>query len=65
VCSSDLSIVAGADTTTGATGISYARNWIVAYNPNGDQAWVTITINWNDPTAKTTHSISLRSVVSQ
>ena len=59
------SIVAGADTPPGATGISYARSWIVAYNPNGDQAWVTVTINWTDPTAKSTHSINLRSVVSQ
>jgi prepilin-type N-terminal cleavage/methylation domain-containing protein len=65
------SIVAGADTVTTAipgapgTGISYARSWTVAYNPNGDQAWVTITINWTDPTAKTTHSINLRSVVGQ
>jgi prepilin-type N-terminal cleavage/methylation domain-containing protein len=65
------SIVAGADTVKAeipgvpGTGIIYARSWTVAYNPNLDQAWVTITINWNDPTAKTTHSISLRSVVSQ
>jgi prepilin-type N-terminal cleavage/methylation domain-containing protein len=59
------SIIPGADTVVGATGISYARNWIVANNPNGDQAWVTITMNWTDPTANTAHSISLRAVVSQ
>ena len=59
------SIVAGADTITGATGISYGRSWTVANNPDGDQAWVTITINWADPTAKTAHSISLRAVVPQ
>jgi prepilin-type N-terminal cleavage/methylation domain-containing protein len=63
-------IVAGADTVTTAipgapgTGISYARNWIVADNPNGTQRWVTITINWTDPTRKTNHSFSLRTVVS-
>lgn len=58
-------IIAGADTQVGATGISYARSWTVAANPNGDQRWVTITMNWTDPTKKTNHSISLRSVVSQ
>jgi prepilin-type N-terminal cleavage/methylation domain-containing protein len=58
-------IIAGADTQVGATGISYARSWTVAANPNGDQRWVTITINWTDPTKNTNHSISLRSVVSQ
>ncbi len=59
------SIIAGADTVKGATGISYARSWIVANNPNGEQAWVTITMNWTDPTAKTNHSMNLRAVVSQ
>ena len=64
-------IVAGADTVTTAipgvpgTGISYARNWIVADNPDGTQRWVTITMNWTDPTRKTNHSFSLRAVVSQ
>ena len=58
-------ITAGADSATGSTGINYARSWTVAYNPNGDQAWVTITMNWTDPTAKTTHSMSLRSVIGQ
>ena len=57
-------IIAGADTQVGATGISYARSWTVAANPNGDQRWVTITMNWTDPTKKTNHSISLRSVIS-
>jgi len=59
------SIIPGADTAVGATGIRYARSWIVANNPNGDQAWVTITMNWTDPTASTAHTISLRAVVSQ
>ena len=58
-------IIAGADTQVGATGISYARSWTVAANPNGDQRWVTITINWTDPTKKTNHSIRLQSMVSQ
>jgi type IV pilus modification protein PilV len=57
-------IIAGADTAVGATGISYARSWTVAANPTGDQRWVTITMNWTDPTKKTNHSISLRSVIS-
>ena len=47
------------------TGISYARNWIVADNPNGTQRWVTITMNWTDPTRKTNHAFTLRAVVSQ
>ena len=59
------SIIAGADTAVGATGISYARSWAVTDNPSGDQRWVTITINWTDPTAKTNHTINCRSVVSQ
>jgi prepilin-type N-terminal cleavage/methylation domain-containing protein len=58
-------IIAGADTQVGATGISYARSWTVAANPNGDQRWVTITMNWTDPTKKTNHSIRLLSVVSE
>jgi type IV pilus assembly protein PilV len=63
-------IVAGSDTVTTAitgapgTGISYARNWIVADTPDGTQRWVTITMNWTDPTRKTNHSLSLRAVVS-
>lgn len=59
------SIIPGADTVVGATGISYGRSWTVANNPNGDQAWVTITMNWTDPTARTNHSMNLRAVVSQ
>ncbi len=59
------SVLAGADTQVGATGISYARSWTVAANPNGDQRWVTVTINWTDPTANSTHTINVRSVVSQ
>ena len=64
-------IVAGVDTVTTAipgapgTGVSYARSWTVADNPNGDQRWVTITITWTDPTKKTNHSINLRSVITQ
>ena len=58
-------IIAGADTQVGATGISYARSWTVDANPNGDQRWVTVTIIWTDPTAKSAHRINVRSVVSQ
>ena len=60
-----VSVLAGADTQVGATGISYLRSWTVAANPNGDQRWVTVTINWTDPTKKSTHNIIVRSVVSQ
>jgi prepilin-type N-terminal cleavage/methylation domain-containing protein len=61
-------IVAGADTVTTAipgvpgTGISYARKWDVV--DTGTLRWVTITMNWTDPTRKTNHSLSLRAVVS-
>jgi prepilin-type N-terminal cleavage/methylation domain-containing protein len=58
-------IVNGNDTQTGSTGISYARNWTVTNNPTGTQRWVTITVNWTDPTTNTNHSIRLLSVVSQ
>jgi hypothetical protein len=60
-----VSIIAGADTQVGATGISYARSWAVADNPTGDQRWVTITIRWTDPTVNTNHTINVCSVVSQ
>jgi len=60
-----VSVLAGADTQVGATGISYARSWTVTANPNGDQRWVTVTISWTDPTAKSNHTINVRSVVSQ
>ena len=56
------SIVAGADTRTGSTGINYARSWTVADTLSGDQRWVTITIDWTDPTKRTSHSISFRSM---
>jgi type IV pilus assembly protein PilV len=58
-------IVNGADTRTGSTGISYARNWTVTPNADGTQRWVSVTINWTDLTNNTNHSIRLMSVVSQ
>jgi type IV pilus assembly protein PilV len=58
-------IVNGNDTAIGSTGISYARNWTVTNDPTGTQRWVTITVNWTDPTRNTNHSIRLLSVVSQ
>jgi prepilin-type N-terminal cleavage/methylation domain-containing protein len=61
-----VSILKGTDTVTTAipnvlpgSGIIYTRTWTVAYSASVDQAWITVTINWTDPTAKTTHSISL------
>jgi prepilin-type N-terminal cleavage/methylation domain-containing protein len=65
------SIIAGWDTVTTATpgapgtGILYTRTWALAPNPGGTQIWITVTINWTDPTAKTTHTINFRSPVSQ
>jgi type IV pilus assembly protein PilV len=59
------SIIAGADTPLGSTGINYTRNWTVAPNPDGNQRWVTITISWTDPAKKTDHSITLLSVIAQ
>jgi prepilin-type N-terminal cleavage/methylation domain-containing protein len=59
------SIVAGADTRTGSTGINYSRSWAVADTVAGDQRWITITINWADPTKSTNRSVNLRSMVSQ
>ena len=54
------SVVSGADTRTGSTGINYSRTWTVTNNPNGTQRWVNITVNWNDVTS---HSISFLSVI--
>jgi len=59
------SILTGADTRTGSTGINYSRSWAVADTAGGDQRWITITINWADPTKSTNRSVSLRSMVSQ
>jgi len=50
----------GSDQKSGATGISYARNWDVT--ANGTLKAITITINWQD---KANHSIRLVSVLSQ
>ena len=53
------------DTTQGSTGITYARNWTVTPNGDGNQRWVSITLNWTDPTKNSNHSIRLLSVVTQ
>jgi type IV pilus modification protein PilV len=58
-------IVNGNDTAIGSTGISYTRTWTVTNDPTGTQRWITITVNWTDPTRNTSHSIRLLSVVSQ
>jgi type IV pilus assembly protein PilV len=54
------SVVSGADTRTGSTGINYSRIWTVRDNANSTQRWATITVNWND---RTSHSISFLSVI--
>jgi type IV pilus modification protein PilV len=59
------SIVAGADTRVGSTGVSYARSWTVTDNATVTQRWVTITVQWTDPAKSSNHSIRLRSVISQ
>jgi prepilin-type N-terminal cleavage/methylation domain-containing protein len=64
-------IITGTDTITTAipgvpgTGIVYTRNWAVTPNADGNQRWVSITINWTDPTKNSNHSIRLLSVVSE
>ncbi|MGQ9646855.1 MAG: type IV pilus modification PilV family protein [Thermodesulfobacteriota bacterium] len=59
------SLIPGEDWVIGATGIRYRRSWTVADNPNGDLRWVTVSMNWTDPTARSAHTINVRSVVSQ
>jgi hypothetical protein len=44
----------------GANGLDYGRAWNVT--TNGNLKTITITIDWNDPTA---HSIRLLSVITQ
>ena len=64
-------ITTGTDTVTTATtgapgsGITYTRNWTVTPNGDGNQRWVSITLNWTDPTKNSIHSIRLLSVVAQ
>ena len=56
------SVVPGSDVRQGSTGINYSRNWNVVANPLDNQRWVDITVSWTD---RTSHSVSLLSVVSQ
>jgi len=58
-------VAAGNDTTQGSTGITYTRNWTVTPNADGNQRWVSITLNWTDPTKNSNHSIRLLSVVAE
>jgi type IV pilus assembly protein PilV len=64
-------VVTGTDTITTAipgvpgTGIVYTRNWTVTPNGDDNQRWVSITLNWTDPTKNSNHSIRLLSVVAQ
>jgi type IV pilus assembly protein PilV len=58
-------VATGNDTTQGSTGITYARNWTVTPNGDGNQRWVSITINWTDPTKNSNHSMRLLSVVTE
>jgi prepilin-type N-terminal cleavage/methylation domain-containing protein len=55
-----VTITPGSDLKMGSNGMDYSRNWNV--NTNGNLKTISITINWND---KTSHSITLRSVVTQ
>lgn len=59
------SVATGNDTIQSSTGITYTRNWTVTPNGDGNQRWVSITLNWADPTKNSNHSIRLLSVVSQ
>jgi type IV pilus assembly protein PilV len=56
------SIVNGANTIPGSTGIVYTRTWVVATNPEGSLKTVTITMNWTD---QIPHSFNLTSVLYQ
>jgi len=64
-------IITGTDTVTTTTpgapgsGIVYTRNWTVTPNGDGNQRWVSITLNWTDPTKNSNHSIRLLSVVAE
>ena len=58
-------VATGNDTTLGSTGITYTRNWTVTPNADGNQRWISITLNWTDPTKNSNHSIRLLSVVAQ
>jgi hypothetical protein len=55
-----LAITPGSDHKMGANGLDYGRAWNVT--TNGNLKTITITIDWNDPTA---HSIRLLSVITQ
>lgn len=58
-------VATGNDTIQGSTGITYTRNWTVTPNADGNQRWVSITLNWTDPTKNSNHSIRLLSVVAE
>ncbi len=58
-------VATGNDTALGSTGLTYTRNWTVTPNTDGNQRWVSISINWTDPTKNSNHSIRLLSVVSE
>ena len=58
-------VATGNDTIQSSTGITYTRNWTVTPNGDGNQRWVSITLNWTDPTKNSNHSIRLLSVVAQ
>ena len=58
-------VAAGNDTLQGSTGITYTRNWTVTPNGDGNQRWVSITINWTDPTKNSNHSMRVLSVVAE
>ncbi|OGQ01930.1 MAG: hypothetical protein A2026_18955 [Deltaproteobacteria bacterium RBG_19FT_COMBO_46_12] len=58
-------VATGNDTIQSSTGIIYTRNWTVTPNGGGNQRWVSITLNWTDPTKNSNHSIRLLSVVTE
>jgi type IV pilus modification protein PilV len=58
-------VATGNDTIQSSTGITYTRNWTVTPNGDGNQRWVSITLNWTDPTKNSNHSIRLLSVVTE
>jgi type II secretory pathway pseudopilin PulG len=57
------SVASGSDTVTeSGTGFTYARAWTSAAGPSANTKLVTVTVSW---TARTAHTVSLRTVLAQ
>ena len=57
------SVASGSDTVTeSGTGSSYARAWTSAAGPSANTKLVTVTVSW---TARTSHTVSVQTIVAQ